>query len=612
MNEPSFLGLVQNIALLLALVLVFDIFSIRDRVIQVPFRQAVSGFLIGVIGMVVMLTPWVLTPGVIFDTRSVLLSISGLFFGTVPTLIAMAITAALRFYQGGSGALAGILVILATGSIGIAWRRFCKHPLVTTSWQELYLFGILSHLVMLALMLTLPWDIAQRVLANISLPVMVIYPVGTVLLGLLMINRRRREDLHEILSQTTNRLNATQRLTKMGGWEWDVAQQSMFWTDEVYRIYGFSAQEFPPGSPGLIQKSLLCYNPTDRQIVQAAFQACLEKGQAYDLELLFTSASDEQLWIHTMAEAVIEQDKVVRVVGNIMDITEHKQAEGKIKADQIELQRLYSEATRSRHALLSVVEDQKEAQDKIRQLNADLEQRVAERTAQLTSANQELEAFSYSVSHDLRAPLRALDGFSAALLEDYAGKLDERGRHHLARIQEASRRMAQLIEDLLNLSRVARREMHFGHIDLGLVARQIADELHAQVPERKIIFDIAPDLIARVDYNLLKIALENLLSNALKFTAQRDQAHVQVGKLDQLGQRVFFVRDNGVGFNMAYADKLFSPFQRLHSVQEFPGTGIGLSLVQRIIARHGGRIWAEAAVGQGATFYFTLGDKING
>jgi hypothetical protein len=240
--------------------------------------------------------------------------------------------------------------------------------------------------------------------------------------------------------------------------------------------------------------------------------------------------------------------------------------------------------------------------------SAELERRVRERTAQLETANKEMESFSYTVSHDLRAPLRSMDGFSGALLSKYMEQLDEQGRHYLERIQAASRRMGQLINDLLGLSQVSRHELTLRPVDLSAMARQTAFGLQVQGPERLAEFIIAEGMICEGDTRLLQVALENLMGNAWKFTEGRSPARIEVGMARQDGGLVYFVRDNGVGFDMAYADKLFGPFQRLHAVHEFPGMGIGLATVQRIISRHGGRIWPEAAEGQGATFYFTLWD----
>jgi|GEM_PF-1237665 len=255
----------------------------------------------------------------------------------------------------------------------------------------------------------------------------------------------------------------------------------------------------------------------------------------------------------------------------------------------------------------SDITDRKRNEAQILQLNTELEKRVAERTTQLTAINHELEAFAYSVSHDLRAPLRTLDGFSKVLLEDYAGQLDEQGLHYLTRIQNASQNMGQLIHDLLNLSRISRAEFIRQEVDLSVLANAIMAELNALSPQRRVEFELPAQMIVQGDANLLKIALENLLNNAYKFTSQREHATIQVGMLAQDGELIYFVHDNGAGFDMAYAGKLFGPFQRLHNENEFPGTGIGLATVQRIVQRHGGRVWAQGAVDQGATFYFTLG-----
>jgi PAS domain S-box-containing protein len=232
------------------------------------------------------------------------------------------------------------------------------------------------------------------------------------------------------------------------------------------------------------------------------------------------------------------------------------------------------------------------------------ERKRLERT--LLLANRELEAFSYSVAHDLRAPLRGMNGFAQALLEDYSDKLDEEGRDHLREIQKNALQMGALIDALLSLSRVSCGELQPERMDLALLARSIATRLAAEQHERSVQVQIETGLSASADPSLARILLENLIENAWKFTTRTCPARVEIGSLESGGGRAFFVRDNGAGFDMAYGDKLFGPFQRLHSAAEFPGTGIGLATARRIVHRHGGRIWAESQVGKGATFFFTL------
>lgn len=252
-------------------------------------------------------------------------------------------------------------------------------------------------------------------------------------------------------------------------------------------------------------------------------------------------------------------------------------------------------------------EGEEPSADDILQLNADLEQRVRERTAQLEASNKELEAFCYSVSHDLRAPLRSIDGFTHALLESYSQSLDPIAREYLERVRAASLRMSQLIDDLLHLSRVGRREMRIQEVNLSEIAAAVAQEVQKTDPDRRAEFVIARGVRARADERLIRIALENLIGNAWKFSNRKPRARIEFGVEEKEDHPAYFIRDNGAGFDMAYADKLFTPFQRLHATHEFPGSGIGLAIVQRIVNRHNGKVYASGAPDQGATFSFTLG-----
>ena len=372
------------------------------------------------------------------------------------------------------------------------------------------------------------------------------------------------------------------------------AEEALLQSEERYRVLAESALT----GVYLIQDNLFQYvNPALASIFGYMVEEVIGKLGPGDLV-----APDDR--------AIVAENIRKRAAGEVRDIRYAFQGlrkDGRVIDVEVHGVRSYYKGKPAVIGTLLDITERKRAEEEIRRLNAELEQRVVERTAQLEAANKELEAFSYSVSHDLRAPLRGIDGFSQALLEDYADKLDDQGRSYLQRVRSASQRMAELIDDMLKLARVTRAPMQCEPVDLSALAQTITAELRRTEPQRPVEIDIQPGLSAACDPKLLRVLLENLLANAWKFTGRQARPRIEFGALSgDRGVPVYFVRDNGAGFDMAYAGKLFGAFQRLHTPAEFPGTGIGLATVQRIVHRHGGRTWAEGAVGQGATLLFTL------
>jgi len=827
-THESFTALVSNAALLLSLVYIYDQLSLfRWGVSGTRIRQAVAGIAVGAIGIFIMQMPWTFATGVTFDTRSVLLAISGLFFGPLPTVVAVLMTATFRLIQGGVGAWTGVAVIVASSSIGVAWRLARERRLTDLSFWTVYSLGLVVHLVMLALMFTLPLQTALKILSSIALPVLIIYPIATAACGMLMIDRQQRDlavrtiresesqfralfeqaalgvakidvrigrlvlinqrladllgyareellaldlqtithpddraatsqNLQELVSGHVSSFTMAKRcVRKDGDVIWVNLTASRLWREgdepdfamatiedisehkrmetslqeargmaERYLsvaaevILGLDAQ----GNITLLNDSghrLLGYAPGEL-IGKNWFDTCLPEEMRTEVHGVFAKLMGgeyadvvtygnsiitrsgnrlELLWHNTLL-----RDSDGRIVGALssgQDITERKQVEEQLRETSDYLNKLLDYANapvvvwdsayrislfnhaferltgRSSSSVLGKevellfapnklegsmrnihrvssgerwetveidiqhvdgtvrtllwnsaslyapdgtmvlatiaqgqdITERKQAEEEIRALNADLDLRVHQRTAELIAANKELEAFGYSVSHDLRSPLRAIDGFSQALLEDYGALIPPEGHEDLERVRRASQRMGQLIDGMLVLSRVTRSQIHVQQTDMSALAADVAGELARDNPQQDVHVSIDPGMTATGDPQLLRIVLVNLLGNAWKFTSKQEHAHVMFGSTRDVEHGlVFFVRDDGAGFDPKYKDKLFVPFQRLHSLEEFPGTGIGLATVERAVRRHGGGVWAEGEVDRGATFYFTIPD----
>jgi PAS domain S-box-containing protein len=362
-----------------------------------------------------------------------------------------------------------------------------------------------------------------------------------------------QKKVEQSLQESRKDLARAQQVSHTGNWRLDISQNKLQWSEETYRIFGI-----PFGTPMTYEKFLSTIDPEDKEKVDKKWKAALD-GAPYDIEHRIV-VGDKVKWVRERAELEFDgQGKLSGGFGTVHDMTERKQAE-----------------------------------ESLNRYTRDLEEAV-----------EELESFSYSVSHDLRQPLRAIDGFSQAVIEGYEDRLDERGKDYLNRVRKSSQLMSQLIDDILKLTKVARADMYWERVDLSEMVKSIARELEAAQPERKAQFTIASGVIANGDKELLEIMLRNIIGNAWKFTGKRERTDIQFGSSRQNRSNVCFIKDNGAGFDMRYSDKLFKPFQRLHREEDYPGTGIGLASAQRIIHRHGGRIWAESGVGKGTTIYFT-------
>lgn len=387
------------------------------------------------------------------------------------------------------------------------------------------------------------------------------------------ISERKRHE--EEIRQLNERISTATRASKVGIWDWDVQNNILKWDDQMYSLYGLKKSEFS-GAYEAWAKGL---HPEDKEFSMKQTELALIGAKEYDAEfrIIWPDGSIH----HIAAKGEVfrnESGEPIRMIGINLDISEQKQSE----------------------------ESLRESEERYRKLNESLEERVAERTAQLKAANIELEAFSYSVSHDLRAPLRHINGYVDLLNDRFVEELPEKARHYLATISNSAKQMGNLIDDLLQFSRTGRKELSQALLEMNNLIKEVLDKIQPDIKNRKIKWSIEPLPSIYGDYSMMKQVWINLIDNAVKYTRYKEIAEITIESRTEKNHVQFSIRDNGVGFDMKYAGKLFGVFQRLHSQSEFEGTGIGLANVQRIIHKHNGRVWAEAELGTGATFYFSL------
>lgn len=730
MTFIGIVGIFQNAALLLTIALAFDMTAGRLLFKPHLIWQMLIGAGIASVGAVIMLTPWYYQPGIIFDTRSVLLSVSGLFFGALPTAVAMAGTALVRLYQGGIATWTGVSVIIASGLTGIIWRYLRKAPLDKITWRELLAFGLVVHVLMLALMLFMPRKIAMQVLTDISLPVLLIYPAAVVMLGSIMALRLRRErDTRELLDSEA-RFRALFEQAAVGVAQVDIRTGRFVRTNRRFcDIVGYTRDEMERCNFQSIAhpEDLPSEDDITKQLLSG-------KIREFSLEKRYVHKDGNIVWVNLTVSPLCDAGQApFGIVVIVIDITERKRAEQAAYAARADAERLLEEADRQRLVLLSVIEDQKaaeaalkesetryrylanngraliwssrvdklcdffnepwlnftgrtleqewglgwsesihpddldrclqvydaafdkrekfsmvyrlrrhdgeyrwfiddgvprydhngefsgflgyclditervEAEQEILRLNASLEQRVRKRTSELELANKELESFSYSVSHDLRAPLRAINGFAQILARRHSDALDDEGKHYLDNVVEAGERMSKLIEDLLHYSRTGRDAVRMCPVPLLPLLNQLSVTFAERISRAHATLDIEEPLATPLgDATLLGQVLNNLLDNALIYCKPEVPPKIVVSSKQENDRVVIRFSDNGIGIAPEYYDKIFKVFQRLHTEEEYPGTGIGLAIVAKSVRMMGGSVRAESTLGVGSTFRIEL------
>ena len=558
------IDLIYNLAILIAISILAGFVDKRwSRFTKTG--QIIQGVLFGTTAIIGMMQPFVMSEGIIFDGRSVILSLCSFFFGPISGIIAALFAISYRIYLGGSGAIMGVSVITASTLIGLAFHILKKsNSLKTTTLNLLYL-GLAVHIVMILLMLTLPSSMQLVTLKKISLTVIIAYPLATILIGKILKDQeenqsmideiKRREENYRLLIE-----NQSDLIVKV-----DIDGKFTYVSSSYCNTFGKTEKEL------IGNKFLPLVHQDDQQkTIEEMKKLFIPPYQCYLEQRALTV--DGWKWYGWADKAILDsKGEIIEIIGVGRNINEKKEYENKIK-----------------------------------NLNVELEEKVHKRTIQLEDANKELEAFTYSVSHDLRAPLRAIDGFTKILQEDYFNNFDEEGKRFLNVIRKNTNKMDILINDLLLLSKTNRANLRFTVVDLEKLSQIVYDEIADSKTKEEFIFIIKQMPIVEADINLIKQVLLNLISNAIKYSGLSDTKYIEIGGYSKGKENFYYVKDKGAGFNSKYIEKLFGVFQRLHHSRDYEGTGVGLAIVKRIINKHEGKVWAEGAENEGATFWFSL------
>jgi len=558
---PILIELTYNLALLVALSTVSGFIGDRRSGRRGALLQ---GLLFGAVAVIGMLNPLVLAPGLIFDGRSVMISLGGLFFGPLTAAVSAAMAITCRIAQGGLGTLTGVSVIFSSALLGVFFyrrRHRLKREITTFS---LLTFGLVVHVAMLLLMFTLPWPLVLDVLKRIGPPVLLGYPLATVLIGKILSDNLGRARNLAALKKSETQLKQAQSLAHLGSWELELPANRLYWSDETWRIIGLRPQK----GPASYERFLKVVHPEDRERVDHAYRESLREGHdGYEVEHRILRPSGEIRQVLGRCEHERDDSgRVFRSLGMVLDVTELKAAE-----------------------------------EHLRQVSEELRQR-----------NEELESFIYSVSHDLKSPLVTFRTFLGFLRQDQRAGSRENMEKDMNFMAAAADKMERLLDDLLEMSRIGRLDKAPTRIELGELVEAALATVAGPIAERQVeVRSELPELYLYGDPLRLERLWQNLIDNAVKYLGEQPAPRIEIGVEEAAGEFVFFVRDNGLGIDSRHQRKVFGLFEKVDP--KSPGSGLGLALVKRIVELYRGRIWFESeGPGRGTCFRFTLPDALRG